>query len=139
MKKPVTLSTIGRTFATRGECRAYFRAMRARYSSGEPLNRADRADLEALLHRHPDRAALIGIIGVAGFTVAINEFGARCFAVIRKDGTRALFSLTACLTGRATPDDDNGVSLTELLRMSSLANDPPLPPGYMFAKGLRSS
>jgi hypothetical protein len=137
IKKPVTLST-GRTFATRGECRAYFRAMRARYSSGEPLNRADRADLEALLDRHPDRAALIGDIGVAGFTVAINEFGARCFAIVRDDGTRAVFSLTACLTGRATPDDDNGVSLTELLRMSTLRDEPPLPPGYVFGKSLRS-
>jgi len=135
LKKPVTLST-GRTFATQGECHAYFRAMRARYSSGERLNRADQADLEALLQRHPDRAALISG-GVTGFTVAVNEFGAPCFVVIRADdGTAAQFSLTACLTGRTLkPAAMDEPPLLELLRMSLLRGEPlNIPASNLFAK-----
>ena len=59
----------------------------------------DHQDLEALLHRHPDHAALIGG-GVARFLVATNEFGAPGFVLVRAAGTATAFSVTAVHQGR---------------------------------------
>jgi hypothetical protein len=100
-KKPVLLNV--RSFATQAECLEFYRTLRRRMEPGERIPAVEQADLLALMSRHPDHERLIGC-GIDHFTVAIGDYGSKHFAVVRRDGTRALFSLTACVSGHARPE-----------------------------------
>jgi hypothetical protein len=94
MKKPVG------NFPTQTACRRHFAAIREKYAVGDRLQAADQEELAVLLARHPDHAQLIGA-GLDHFEVVRDPlYGTRGFAIVRADGTRRMFSLQACVTGR---------------------------------------
>jgi len=96
---PVILDT--KSFQTKKQALAYFKAMLARYVPEEIVDDADMAHLNALLKRHPEAAEKIGL-GVHHFEVMSAEYGTNCFGVVRRDGTRIDFSYVVCVTNETT-------------------------------------
>lgn len=92
--KPVVLST--RSFAKQGDAMTYFSNMLRRYAPGDRVSPADAADLEQLLHRHPNAASKIGA-GIDHFEVQEAEYNTQCFRVVRVDGTWESFSFHPCV------------------------------------------
>ncbi|WP_424140918.1 DCL family protein [Roseomonas chloroacetimidivorans] len=95
--KPVELET--RTFANQKEATAFFKAMLNRYRPKQRISDADAADLAALLKRHSEYHAKVGI-GVDHFEVMRAEYGTQCFRLVRVDGTGEDFSYPHCIAGR---------------------------------------
>ena len=98
--KPITLDT--RAFLKKGDAKAFFSAMLARYANGSRLNDEDTLDLSALLKLHPDHAEKVGP-GVDHFLVNINNEHAqttRSFWVVRVDGSIDDLSFHECITPR---------------------------------------
>lgn len=92
----------GQVFLTQDAARKRIQAMLGGYRPGQTVNAFDSALLADLVQRHPSAAHKIGS-GIAGFRVEKNpEYpGAKCFILLRTDGTRTDFSYTECL--RQTP------------------------------------
>jgi hypothetical protein len=93
-----------RTFEKAGEATAFFKEMLNRYPIGTPVSREDAADLSALLERHDERDEKVGL-GIAGFEVDVPptdvpQFSARCFWVVRTDGTKVDMSYKHCLEAK---------------------------------------
>ena len=91
-----------RLFFKAGDASAFFSGMLNRYSIGQRVSAADQADLEALLKRHDERVEKIGIgINYIEVSNAPDEFGGRCFWIVRTDGSRIDFSFKHCLAPKA--------------------------------------
>jgi hypothetical protein len=93
--KPFVIDT--RSFEKKGDARIFFKEMLNRYQVGEVVNKADDADLRALLKHHTEYQAKIGM-GVAHFEVMANLYGTQCFKLVRTDGTQEDFSYVHCIT-----------------------------------------
>jgi hypothetical protein len=96
--KPVVLDN--RSFETRQDALAHFKAMLGRYRPGDTVDGADTKDLEALLRRHPELADKIGV-GIHHFEVMSADYGTKCFAVVQRNGTRIDFSYPVCVNNDA--------------------------------------
>lgn len=93
--KPVILAT--RSFCTKQDAHAHFKSMLAKYSVDETVSEEDAKDLASLVLRHPEAAEKIGV-GIHHFEVMSADYGTKCFAIVRKNGTREDFSYIACIT-----------------------------------------
>lgn len=91
-----------RSFRTRQEALAFFRAMLARYKPDDVVVDADAAYLAELIKRHPEASEKIGP-GVHHFEVMHADFGTKCFRIVRRNGTRVDFSYPTCVNARG-PD-----------------------------------
>lgn len=91
----VTLDT--RSFGSKDEATAYFRAMLNRYRPGDRVSDVDAGDLTALLKRHTEYRQKIGA-GIDHFEVMAADHGTQCFRVLRIDGTSDDFSYIHCIT-----------------------------------------
>lgn len=92
--KPVTLST--KTFGSRSEALAFFKAMLARYKPGDQVSSEDSAHLDSLLSRHTENTSKRGV-GIDHFEVMTADYGTRCFGIVRTDGSREDFSYVHCV------------------------------------------
>ena len=99
--KPVVLD--GRSFGTRQDALAYFKAMLARYRPEDTVDDADSIDLRSLLQRHPEHAEKAGV-GIDHFEVMSADYGTKCFAVVQRNGTRIDFSYVVCVNN--DPNDN---------------------------------
>jgi hypothetical protein len=86
------------TFENKKAAEAHFSAMLSRYDVGDFVSDPDTSELTSLLLRHHDAETKIGC-GIGGFVVIGNQYGGRCFAVVRTDGSVADFSLFKCVSG----------------------------------------
>jgi hypothetical protein len=100
--KPTTLGDL--TFRTQRETLQFFKAMLAKYRPDEWVSEADSSLLVELLHRHPDTAEKTGN-GIHHFEVMRAEFNTKCFAVVRRDGTRVDFSYKTCITSKSSGEE----------------------------------
>jgi hypothetical protein len=94
---PVVLDT--RSFENQKEATTFFRAMLSRYRPKHRVSDSDSADLAALLKRHSEYEAKIGV-GIDHFEVMNAEFGTKCFRLVRTDGTGEDFSYPHCIARR---------------------------------------
>lgn len=92
--KSVELDSI--KFRTRTEALSYFKEMLSRYSPEDVVSDADGAILRSLIARHPEAAEKRGP-GIHHFEVMSAEFGTKCFAIVRNNGTRIDFSYPICV------------------------------------------
>ena len=92
--KPVAIGSI--VFSTRQEALAFFKAMLSRYQPEGIVSAADSEYLSELIKRHPDEIEKIGN-GIHHFEVMRADFNTKCFAVVRRDGTRIDFSYKVCV------------------------------------------
>uniref|UniRef100_A0A6M3JAD2 DUF3223 domain-containing protein n=1 Tax=viral metagenome TaxID=1070528 RepID=A0A6M3JAD2_9ZZZZ len=86
------------SFATKKAALEHFRAVLGRSKVGETIDGPDHGQLLALLNRHPDALAKIGV-GVAHFIVDVAAFGSRCFVVVRADGSSTDWSYRTAVAG----------------------------------------
>jgi hypothetical protein len=92
-----------RTFGTRQDALAHFKAMLARYRPEDTVDDADARDLNSLLQRHPELAEKVGV-GIHHFEVMSADYGTKCFAVVQRNGTRIDFSYVVCVNN--APNDE---------------------------------
>ncbi|MDQ8730682.1 DCL family protein [Bradyrhizobium sp. LHD-71] len=92
--KPVSIGNI--TFRTRQEGLSFFKEMLSKYRPEDAVGESDSIHLTELLKRHPDYAEKIGN-GIHHFEVMSADFNTKCFAVVRRDGTRIDFSYKICV------------------------------------------
>lgn len=88
-------------FPTRREALAFFKQMLAKYSLEETVSATDSILLTELLKRHPDVNEKIGN-GIHHFEVISSDFNTKCFAVVRRDGSRIDFSYIICVNSEPT-------------------------------------
>ena len=93
--KPFTIAT--RSFRTKAEASAFFRAMLNRFHPKDRVSDLDAADLAALLKCHTEYADKVGS-GIDHFCVMHNQYGTKSFQIVRTDGSRDDFSYTHCIT-----------------------------------------
>jgi Protein of unknown function (DUF3223) len=92
--KPLTVGT--EVFAKQGDALRFCKNMLSKYRSDEWVSEPDAQFLTALLKRHPDVDEKIGN-GVHHFEVVRADFNTKCFAVVRRDGSRVDFSYIVCI------------------------------------------
>lgn len=97
MGRSIPFATETRHFASKGEATLFFRTMLNRYKPGDRVAIADTADIDALLKKHSDYRAKVGV-GVDHFEVMSAEHNTQCFRVVRTDGTGEDFSYIHCIT-----------------------------------------
>jgi len=102
--KPRRIVLRTRTFDKVGDARAFFKEMLNRYPLGARLSDADAEDLEALLQRHEGLEEKVGC-GIDHFEVReppddAPPFSARCFWIVRTDGSVIDISYPHCLEAR---------------------------------------
>lgn len=83
-------------FATLRAAKQHVQNILWKYQPGQIVDDKDSAIISAVLSRHPKSGDKIGC-GVTGFEVRLRKFGARCFNVVRSDGTTEDFSYKKCL------------------------------------------
>jgi hypothetical protein len=96
MVRKITLETVA--FEKAGDATEFFRKILNNYSIGDTIDDSNARHLEALLVRHDERDEKIGV-GIHHFEVdsAPDEFGGKCFWIVRSDGSRIDFSYPHCL------------------------------------------
>lgn len=99
-KKPVSLGHL--EFESQKDAKEHFREILNRYSPGQVLVEADRADVEALLCNHPRADEKIGP-GIGRIFVDADDHSGQCFHVARTDETTENFSYLKCITGDPNP------------------------------------
>lgn len=98
--KPVSIGHL--EFQTRKDALEYFSKILGRHAPGQRLAGRDLTDVEALLFCHPRWAEKVGS-GIESIVVDSAEHDARCFHVVRKDGSRDNFSYKKCVCGDPAP------------------------------------
>jgi hypothetical protein len=83
-------------FQFRKDALVFFKDMLSRYHPEDTVNETDSSYLLELLKRHPDSEEKIGN-GIHHFEVARADFNTKCFAVVRRNGTRINFSYKVCV------------------------------------------
>ena len=76
----------------------YFSNMLALYKPKDRVSEMHGKQLHALLQRHPNAREKIGS-GVDHFEVRLKEHGAKCFHVVRPDGSVVDFSIKKAVRG----------------------------------------
>ena len=94
---PVTVGEV--RYASHISAQRIFGGMLGRYCPGDEVNNVDAAFLHDLIKRHPNSGAKIGL-GIAHFEVRTKKHGAKCFHIVRTDGTVEEFSYTKCIKGK---------------------------------------
>jgi hypothetical protein len=92
---PVDLGVV--KFSSLKEATDYFGDVLHSYRPGDRVSAAHQAEILALLNRHPDCAAKIGV-GVDRIEVIEADFATQCFAVRRVDGSFEDFSYHTCIS-----------------------------------------
>ena len=95
--KPLTVGT--EVFAKQEDALLFCKKMLSKYRPDDWVSEADALFLTALLKRHPDVDEKIGN-GVHHFEVMRADFNTKCFAVVRRDGSRVDFSYIVCIRSR---------------------------------------
>ncbi|RYF37341.1 MAG: DUF3223 domain-containing protein [Cytophagaceae bacterium] len=75
----------------------YFGGVLHGYRPGDHVSPAHQSEILALLNRHPDHIAKIGV-GVQRIEVIEADFATQCFAVRRVDGSFEDFSYHTCIS-----------------------------------------
>jgi len=95
--QPVTIGT--RTFQSQKTAKTFFNVMLNRHALGAPVAETDARELQALVERHPRRDQMTS---GGHFEVASGALGARCFRLVRSDGSTFDFSIAECVEHRPT-------------------------------------
>jgi hypothetical protein len=98
--KPLTVGAL--TFSTQQQGLQFFKAMLAKYQPEEWVSDADSLLLAELLKRHPELSEKVGN-GIHHFEAMRADFNTKCFAVVRRDGSRVDFSYKVCVTAALEP------------------------------------
>lgn len=102
-QQPATFA-IGGQALSKGAAAKHFAAMLKRYEAGESISGQDASDLSDLLALHPKAEQKRGGGDSAvSFSVLQITPTAKCFAVVRADGSRTDFSYHKCLEKPQTP------------------------------------
>jgi Protein of unknown function (DUF3223) len=101
MGKARRIQIATRLFEKAGDGMAFFRRMLNSYSIGSIVSVSDSNELRALLERHDEKAEKIGV-GINHFEVgaAPDDFGGKCFWIVRTDGSRIDISFKHCLEAK---------------------------------------
>lgn len=97
MGKPKPLQIGPCAFATQQKALLFCKAMLSKYRPDDWVSDSDAQFLTELLKRHPDSSDRVGN-GVHHFEVMRADFNTKCFAVVRRDGSRIDFSYKVCVT-----------------------------------------
>jgi hypothetical protein len=93
----VSLEVAGEIFATRRALIARIRGILHARAPWAPLSTVDEAFVRAVLLRHPNAQAKIGV-GIATIqTTIVLPYQTRAFEIVRVDGSRTPFSFEVCL------------------------------------------
>ncbi|MCS3444985.1 DCL family protein [Bradyrhizobium elkanii] len=93
--KPLQIGSLA--FPTQQKALLHCKNILSEYGPDEWVSEEDALFLSELLKRHPDAAAKIGN-GIHHFEVMrASEFNTKCFAIVRRDGSRIDFSYKVCV------------------------------------------
>jgi len=93
--KPLQIGPL--VFATQQQALLFCKDMLSKYRPEDWVSDDDARFLTELLKRHPDSNDKIRN-GVHHFEVMRADFNTKCFAVVRRDGSRVDFSYKVCIT-----------------------------------------
>lgn len=96
MVRKISIQTV--SFAKAGDATEFFKRILNSYRVGERVSDSDSKHLQALLERHDDKDEKVGG-GIDYFEVnkPPDDFGGKCFWIVRLDGSKTDFSYTHCL------------------------------------------
>jgi hypothetical protein len=97
MGKPKPLQIGPRAFETQQKALLFCKDMLSKYRPDDWVSDSDAQFLTELLKRHPDSSDRVGN-GIHHFEVMRADFNTKCFAVVRRDGSRIDFSYKVCVT-----------------------------------------
>ena len=98
--KPVLIGHL--EFQAQKDALAHFREILNRHAPGQQLAGLDLNDVVALLFNHPRAMEKVGA-GIKSIEVGSAEHDAKCFHVVRLDGSRDNFSYKKCVCGDPAP------------------------------------
>lgn len=84
------------SFRTLAEAKTYVRALLHGHDPESPFGAEDTHFLGELLMRHPRGKEKLGC-GIERFIIRVQKYGAKCFHVVRLEGTIEKFSYKKCL------------------------------------------
>jgi hypothetical protein len=93
--KPLQIGTLA--FPTQQRALLFCKDMLSKYDPDLWVSDSDAVFLTELLKLHPDLGEKVGN-GIHHFEVMRADFNTKCFAVVRRDGSRIDFSYKVCVT-----------------------------------------
>lgn len=87
------------TFPNQAKALAFFKTLLSKYNPEDTVSDEDSLHLNGLIKLHPEYVSKIGN-GLHHFEVMRADFNSKCFAIIRRDGSRVDFSYKVCVYGR---------------------------------------
>jgi len=100
MKHKVSVG--GKSFESKADALAYFKAILNSYEFGERLKEFDFNDVISLIESHPKREKKMGA-GIKEVRVVKSKYNSKCFELVRVDGTAELPSYTKRINSPPTP------------------------------------
>jgi len=89
-------------FKNKKEALTYFKGILNTYDPKQIVNEEDFNDLVGLIKIRPDRDEKIGC-GIENIQVIEVRYKTKCFELIRKDGSKEVFSYLKCINGKSKP------------------------------------
>jgi hypothetical protein len=99
MRRSYALTIGQRRFETRVAAHRYVEDLLYSLPFKVAIQEPHHSFLKALISRHPRAEEKVGK-GIDHFTVEHSVRGRRCFCLTRIDGTKADFTMSACILGR---------------------------------------
>ncbi|MBM7488325.1 hypothetical protein ACVWWI_006124 [Bradyrhizobium sp. USDA 3686] len=97
--KPLQIGNLA--FPTQQKALLFCKEVLSKYAPEHWVSDSDAAFLIELLKLHPDSGEKVGN-GIHHFEVMRADFNTRCFAVVRRDGSRVDFSYKVCVTAASS-------------------------------------
>jgi len=102
----------------------YFKDILNSYEPSQIVNKKDFKDIIGLIDIRPDKDDKIGC-GIENIQVIDVRYKTKCFEIIRKDGSKEIFSYRSCINGQSPPlskfSKTCRETISEDLRMVKLA------------------
>jgi hypothetical protein len=108
--KPLQIGTFA--FPSQQKVLLFCKETLSKYAPEQWVSDSDAVFLTELLKLHPDLGEKVGN-GIHHFEVMRADFNTKCFAVVRRDGSRVDFSYKVCVTT---------ASSTQMAQRSSISN-----------------
>jgi hypothetical protein len=89
-------------FKHKKDALCYFKDILNSYKPVQTVNENDFLDLVGLIENRPDKEKKIGC-GIAKIQVIEVRYKTKCFELVRKDGSREVFSYRNCINGKSNP------------------------------------